>query len=314
MSLKIGLLTHHSTQAYSLKTALSELGHFVVYFNTPDLQTNPQQPPEDIELWLALPASTDEPIPIDTRNTFSLLLEEDIPSLLSPSYDAWKKSLQQKIEHAIYRMPDNHRFARAQQVWVLAASTGGLKAVEEFLNLTNPAAGCGVGLLYVQHIENAHVEQLKKMVIRSSNWGGQIADTGRFMLEGSVSIVRPDYKIRINREGKFQILGTPWSGSYRPSIDYVAEMIARKYNNASGLIIFTGMGDDGSLGSLHIRENGGQVWVQQPQTCMVSAMPDAAIKTGEVDFVGSVAKLAAHFQEHILTLPRKIGSRLGISP
>lgn len=306
MSLKVGVLTHDSAQAHSLKTALSELGHFVVYFNTPNLSASQQRPPHDIELWVvtAQPGSSDR-IPIDNRSTFSLLLEGEIPSLLSPGYESWKRTLGEKIGRAVYRMPSDHRFTRARQVWVLAASTGGLKAVEEFLALTDPAPGRGVGLLYVQHIESAHLEQLEKMVARSSNWGAQIADTGRFILEGSVSIVRPDYKIRVNREGKFQVLKTPWGGAYCPSIDYVTEMVARKYGAASGLIVFTGMGDDGALGSLHIRENGGQVWVQNPETCMVSAMPDATINTGSVDFVGSVAKLAAHFQQQILALPAK---------
>ena len=304
MSLKAGILTHDSAQSYSLKTALSELGHFVVYFNTPDLSATQQPPPSDIELWIvtAQPGVQDR-IPIDNRGTFSLLLDGQIPSLLSPDYETWKQTLRDKINRASYRMPDDHRVARARQVWVLAASTGGLKAVEEFLGLINPAPGCGIGLLYAQHIESTHIEQLEKMVTRSSHWSAQIADTGRFMLEGSVSIVRPDHKIRINHEGKFQVLKDPWGGSYRPSIDYVTEMVAGKYGAASGLIVFTGMGDDGALGSLHIRENGGQVWAQEPGTCMVSAMPDAVIKAGAIDFVDNISNLAAHFQQHILALP-----------
>ncbi|MBQ0799009.1 MAG: chemotaxis protein CheB [Porticoccaceae bacterium] len=306
MSLKVGILTHDSAQSYSLKTALSELGHFVVYFNTPDLSATDQPPPTDVELWIvtAQPGAKDR-IPIDNRSTFSLLLDGQIPSLLSPGYEAWKRALRDKINRASYRMPDNHRFARARRLWVLAASTGGLKAVEEFLSLIDPAPGRGVGLLYAQHIEGAHVDQLEKMVTRSSNWGAQMADTGRFVLEGSVSIVRPDHKIRITPERKFQTLKAPWGGSYRPSIDYVAEMVARKYGAAAGLIVFTGMGDDGVLGSQHIRENGGQVWAQQPKTCMVSAMPDAVINAGTVDFTGSISELAAHFQQQTLALPAK---------
>lgn len=301
MSLKVGILTHDSTQSYSLKTALSELGHFVVYANTPDLRATDQTPPADVELWIVTtkPGSKDR-IPIDNRSTFSLLLDGRMPSLLSPGYEDWKSTLQDKINRASYRMPDNHRFARARQLWVLAASTGGLKAVEEFLSLIDPVPGRGIGLLYAQHIESAHVGQLEKMVTRSSNWGAQIADNGRFVLEGSVSIVRPDHKIRITPERKFQTLKAPWGGAYRPSIDYLAEMVARKYGAAAGLIVFTGMGDDGVLGSEHIRENGGLVWAQDPQTCMVSAMPDAVINAGAVDFTGSIAELAAYFQQHTL--------------
>ena len=301
MPLKVGVLSNDSAESYSLKSALSELGHFVVYFNTPDLSATPEPPPEDVELWVVSTQSgLNDRIAIDNRRAFSLVIDEQIPSLLSPGYETWKWTLQGRIDRASYRMNDDYRAARATRVWVLAASTGGLKVVEEFLQQVDPVPGCGLGFLYVQHIEGSHVEQLEKMVTRSTRWRAQIADTGRFLLEGVVSIVEPDNKLRINQENKFQVLREPWGGSYRPSIDYIAEMVARNYGDAAGVIVFTGMGDDGALGSLHMHENGGQVWIQAPDTCMVSAMPDAVISGGRVAYQGSVDELAKHFSKQIL--------------
>jgi chemotaxis response regulator CheB len=40
---------------------------------------------------------------------------------------------------------------------------------------------------------------------------------------------------------------------------------------------------------------GGQIWVQDPSTCVVSSMIDGAMEAGIVGFIGTPAALAAEF-------------------
>jgi len=61
------------------------------------------------------------------------------------------------------------------------------------------------------------------------------------------------------------------------------------------MVVFSGMGDDGALGSEHIREHGGEIWVQRPDRCIASAMPEAVLARGAVDYSGDVAALARRF-------------------
>jgi chemosensory pili system protein ChpB (putative protein-glutamate methylesterase) len=184
--------------------------------------------------------------------------------------------------------------ARAERVWLLAASTGGPDAVERFLAATIPAPG--VALLYVQHLTAAHFPQLvRRLATRADRWHVQVANTGNYLLEGTLSIVSPDHKLRIHRERGVRVLPSPWPGPYRPSADQVAESLALAYHESAGMMVFSGMGDDGALGSDHIREHGGEVWVQRPDQCVASAMPEAVLARGEVDYSGDVAALARRF-------------------
>ena len=42
----------------------------------------------------------------------------------------------------------------------------------------------------------------------------------------------------------------------------------------------TGMGSDGAIGLLTVRERGGRTLVQAPETCTIPSMPESALKLG----------------------------------
>jgi len=50
-------------------------------------------------------------------------------------------------------------------------------------------------------------------------------------------------------------------------------------------IILTGMGIDGAEGLSHMKDIGGTTIAQDPKTCTIRSMPEAAIKTEKVDFI-----------------------------
>ena len=68
--------------------------------------------------------------------------------------------------------------------------------------------------------------------------------------------------------------------------------VAERYGNMSGTIIFSGMGDDGALGCQSIAQNGGIVWAQDVESCVISSMPDQARKTNNVTFSANPQRLA----------------------
>jgi two-component system chemotaxis response regulator CheB len=50
-------------------------------------------------------------------------------------------------------------------------------------------------------------------------------------------------------------------------------------------VVLTGMGFDGAEGLAHMKDIGGITIVQDPATCTIKSMPEAALKTEKVDFV-----------------------------
>ena len=49
-------------------------------------------------------------------------------------------------------------------------------------------------------------------------------------------------------------------------------------------------------GSVYLQQKGGQVWAQDPATCVISSMVDGARDAGVVTFTGAPAELARQFR------------------
>jgi chemotaxis response regulator CheB len=56
--------------------------------------------------------------------------------------------------------------------------------------------------------------------------------------------------------------------------------------------VFSGLGKDGSRGCQAITRNGGFVWVQSSESCVIPNMPDAVRRCCEVELSGSPEELA----------------------
>jgi chemosensory pili system protein ChpB (putative protein-glutamate methylesterase) len=288
---KVGVVAEDATARAVLCRALAELGHIAL----PDTAwesraSTPDRGHFDLLIWMGTGIRMDH----HRSDCFQLELDPAFTALADTDYAAWKQDLRQRIDKARRIVGGSHRAARAEQVWLLAASTGGPDAVDRFLAAAIPAPG--IALLYVQHLTSQHLPQLvRRLATRASRWHVQIATTGSHLLGGTLSVVSPDHKLRISRDRGVRILSTPWSGPYRPSADQVAESLALAYRESAGMIVFSGMGDDAALGSEHIREHGGEIWIQHPDRCIASAMPEAVLARGEVDYSGDVAALARRF-------------------
>jgi chemosensory pili system protein ChpB (putative protein-glutamate methylesterase) len=191
----------------------------------------------------------------------------------------------------------------ASAVWLLAASTGGLRAVSQFLAKVRPTPG--TGFVYAQHIEVTQVNQLVNMVERRSQWRAEVANAGSYVAEGFVTVVSPGEKISIGRDRFFRNARQPWSGLYRPNIDDICSELAACYQHHSGMIVFTGMGEDGVAGSKAIKAGGGSVWIQDPATCIAPALPEAVITDGEYDCSADIDALSRKFNRRLNTKLRR---------
>jgi len=183
---------------------------------------------------------------------------------------------------------------RAQKVWVLAASTGGPDAVAEFL-AGLPDDLDGVALLYVQHIEYQALTSLQKVVTRHCGWSVEITDEARVIREKTVYLISPQHQVELLEGGVLSPLPEPWGGRYRPSIDQVIAKVARIYRDRCGVIVFTGMGDDGANSCTMMHHRGGQIWIQTAASCAIDSMPVSVEKKGCVHFSAAPAELAQQF-------------------
>lgn len=179
----------------------------------------------------------------------------------------------------------------AQELWVLASSTGGPAAVKRFLAAL--PGDLGIAFLYVQHIDANQAVTLNRMMTNAGNYPALVASQGLVLDANSLTLITAKDPVELLGNGTLMVnYGQAWKGDYAPSIDQVAANAAQIYRERSGLIIFTGMGDDGAASCRIMKQVGGQVWVQRPDDCTSDSMPVSALATGCVGLSGTPEYLA----------------------
>lgn len=249
--------------------------------------SEPDDDEDDCEQKAALVALLDELL----EQTHLPVIVNDATELTqgSPEYNDWVRRMLQRLERLNGDI-NLQAGSGASEVWVLAASTGGPAAVKDFLKQLPPKLK--VAFVYVQHIDSGQADTLVKMMSSAGHYPVSIAKQGSVLCDNTITLVTADCSVNIHDNGTLVVSKNPWGGCYSPSIDQVTANVARVYRQRSGIIIFSGMGDDGAASSRLIKQQGGKVWVQAPEQSTIASMPQAAIATGTVSFMGTPPELA----------------------
>jgi two-component system chemotaxis response regulator CheB/chemosensory pili system protein ChpB (putative protein-glutamate methylesterase) len=180
--------------------------------------------------------------------------------------------------------------ATVQKVFVLGASIGGPEAVRDFLG----ALPAGFPMLFIlaQHMGEEFLELMSTQLRKSIALTVRNPTHGEHAGHGEVLIVPTTHRMQVARDGVITLAHLPEKPPYSPSIDMVLRDIADQFGADAGAIIFSGMAHDAIEGSKVLKEKGGSIWVQDPDTCVISSMVDGAREAGVVSYVGSPAQLA----------------------
>lgn len=305
--LRIGIMVDSALKQQYLTNLIAQAGHTLVYISLSPGATVPDSGSEEpVDAWIIDLADTDTEVDTAFDSSYmrsdaklnELLERSRVPIILSDSGDhppgseghqGWLRRMELRLRRLSGDI-NLQRTDRAPYLWVLAASTGGPAAVKEFL--THLPAELGIAFVYVQHIDARYSSTLIKMMSNAGNYPTSLACQGSVLQRDAITLITADHSVEIFDNGTLLVSEKPWGGCYAPSIDQVAANVARAYRERSGLIIFTGMGDDGAASGRLIKQQGGQVWVQSPESCTSSSMPEAALATQCVSYSGTPKELA----------------------
>ena len=81
---------------------------------------------------------------------------------------------------------------------------------------------------------------------------------------------------------------------YVPSVDRLFESAAAACGDRVIAVVLTGMGDDGARGVMAVKQAGGVVLAEAPESAIIYGMPGAAARTGCVDQSLPLKDLAVH--------------------
>jgi len=169
--------------------------------------------------------------------------------------------------------------AQTCAVVAIGASTGGPGAIVDVLR--GLPAQFRIPLLVVLHINEpfgtAFADWLDGQTPRRVTYAKDGAPVASFT--GRV-VVAPGGLHMTVRAGRLHLTDEAERHSCRPSVDVLFESLATDYGASAAACLLTGMGRDGALGLLKIREAGGTTVAQDESTSVVYGMPREAALLG----------------------------------
>lgn len=230
------------------------------------------------------------------------------PTPGSAEYASWKRRLLDKL-HDISGSLNlvHHGGAAPTCVWVLAGSIGGPDAIHRFLEKL--PANLGIAFLYANHLQADFDQVLADAIGKNTHYPAYIPHHGDVLATNQVAVVSPELITSLKANGTVQVSQQRWQGQYRPNLDHVVSSVAGSFGHTGGVIIFSGMCDDGAASCRIMKQNGGKVWAQRSDSCVSSAMPDAALATGCVEKSGTPEELATHLVSWVNDLKRSKRTR-----
>lgn len=178
------------------------------------------------------------------------------------------------------------------RVLVLGASIGGPDALRTFL--AGLPADFPALFVLAQHLESGFFDRLAQQLQKVSRLPIRVASDSTPAVAGEVLVIPSGERIHIERDGSIRREPHLTPTHYRPCIDDVMRDIADSFGSRATAIIFSGMAGDAVEGAVYLTSKGGEVWVQDPGSCVVSSMVDGAQARGVVEFSGSPRELAEH--------------------
>ncbi|MDG1772720.1 MAG: chemotaxis protein CheB [Oceanicoccus sp.] len=303
---RIGLVTDSDLNRYVLQAVLVEGSYELAgSFDTASLgqylETNKSTP--DIDAWLVDIEDNQIQQSLDLllgQSDLPLLVNDDIPPVQeAKDHQVWQRRLLEKLEVLVIRPAEAIASSppvdsSVNKVWVLVASMGGPDAVKRFLT-TLPQA-LPIAMVYGQHIET-NFDGLLTSAVTGHDYPMQLASGEQQLVNGNILVVPVDHQLRFLSRGRVVETRKAWSGSYQPVLDQVIADLARIYRQNLGVIVFSGMCNDGEIGCRVAKACGGTVWAQTPNSCLSPDMPSAAISTGCVSKQGTPEQLAEALAE-----------------
>ena len=179
-----------------------------------------------------------------------------------------------------------------ERVVAVGASTGGTEALRVFLEAL-PADS--PGMVIVQHMPEkftatfaARLDTLCAVTVKE-------AEDDDTVVRGRVLIAPGNKHTMLKRSGAryyVEVKDGPLVSRHRPSVDVLFRSVARYVGRNAVGVIMTGMGDDGALGMVELKESGAITLAQDEATSVVWGMPHEAIRRGCVDRVLALEALA----------------------
>jgi two-component system CheB/CheR fusion protein len=177
-------------------------------------------------------------------------------------------------------------YASPNDLVVVGSSAGGIEALSVLVS-TLPT-DFPAPIVLAQHLDPNRPSHLAEILERRSSLPIVIVSAHTRLATGTIYVVPSNRHVRI-RDGHVE-LEADQGDRPRPSVDLLLSSAAKAYGERLVAVILTGSGSDGAAGAVDVKNGGGTVIIQNPQTAHYPSMPMALPPTG-VDHIAELEQI-----------------------
>lgn len=184
---------------------------------------------------------------------------------------------------------------------VIGGNMGGPKALNDILR--NLPADFPVPIVSVQHLPKFYTRALAQILKEISPMEVREVIKETALIPGTAWLAPGGQHCEIKQRGNRPFLSIhrgPRENGVRPSIDILFRSAARLYGKGVLGIILSGNGVDGLAGARAVREEGGHVIVQDPESAMVDELPLSVIRKGLADHYSPAEQISRQLLKHLM--------------
>lgn len=293
--LYIGVVLAGGDARDAIVAALSQAGYEVQIAATVD-RVRTLIARNRVDAWI-FDAQSEEVLELLLATDCFLLPADNIP-VPATSNDTlcWVESLMTQLGTALVSRSapainnEVSRWGEVRGVWLLAGSAGATAAIQDFLNsFTAPPP---VAFLYAQHLDPAQQHLLDNFSVQNEQFSLRIAEGTQTLQPARLIMIPPRCKVAMTEFGQLTTTREHWGEQHTPDINELLVILSAAKLPSPGVIVFSGMGNDGAAALPIFEAAGGRVWAQSPASAVCPAMPQAAIDSGLVKKTGDPEALA----------------------
>ena len=186
------------------------------------------------------------------------------------------------------KMPAGISTEQAPLVIGIGASAGGLEVLQQLFACIPPDSG--LSFVVVQHLSPDYKSLMADILGKHTSISVYQAENGMRVEPDTVYLIPPK-KLMTIRDGKLILTDYAVNSLNHPIDTFFASLAEEKREHAI-VAVLSGTGTDGTNGVKLVKEHGGLVIAQAPESAKFDGMPRSVINTGLADFVLSPEEIA----------------------
>ena len=172
------------------------------------------------------------------------------------------------------------RLSSTEKLIMVGSSTGGTEALKDFLM---PMPADAPAILIAQHMPEAFTQSFAERLNGLSKMTVTEGVHNERVLPGHAYIAPGHSHMLVRRSGSNYVIALSQSAPvnrHRPSVEVLFRSAAECVGDNAIGVMLTGMGRDGAVGMLEMRQAGAYNFAQDEASCVVYGMPRAAVEMG----------------------------------